>query len=174
MVTLTREIPNRASGPEKVFNKCLFPSPPVKSKRAPLTRPGLFRPGGCRDSSCRSVCLWLQERIWGMDNESAPFRFGPRPRDSEPTEVISLPRKRRHTWAQHLLPTDPKAKDKAVLGKPPGLEIPIQVMFIYAIFPSPEKPSLTEQGQPSSVGTCRALCDVFPHPLLYAHKKPLR
>ena len=39
------------------------------------------------------ICLWLQERIWGMDNESAPFRFGPRPRDSEPTEVISLPRK---------------------------------------------------------------------------------
>lgn len=46
--------------------------------------------------------------------------------------------------AQHLLPTYPKAKDKAVLGMPPGLKIPIQAMLIYAMAPSPEKPSLNE------------------------------
>lgn len=149
MFTFTWKIPNRVLGPEKAFNNFLVPSLPVKPKRAQLTQQGLLRSGGHRDSFCRSFYTWLRERIWGMDDESARSRCGPRPRDSEPT-----PRKGGHMLAQHLPPTYSKAKDKAVLGMPPGLEIPVQVMLMYSIAPSPKKPSLDEQGQPSSIGKC--------------------
>lgn len=145
MVPLTWEIPNRVPGPEKAISNFLVLSLPVKTKRAPLTQQGLFHPCGCRDSLWICLSIASGEDL-GMDNEPGHFGSGP------------ALQKGGHLLAQHLPPTYPKAKDKAVLEMPPRLKIPVQARFMYTMAHSPEKPSLNEQGQPSSSSMRRTLC----------------